>query len=333
MTTFKEIRGTAIQVVSSDPSNPETGQIWYNSSSGTLKGYQLATVNVWSSGGNLNNARKSVGSAGTQTAAIGVGGFDSDYSKKVESYNGTSWSNLTDFTSPLGRSGLAVVGTQTATLAWSGGDGVTYPAVAFLYNGTSWTTGTNMPIGRSGAAGSGTQTSALSIGGYNDDGQPGYLNTCFLYNGSWTSTGNLNTARNSLGASAGGTQTATLAFGGQINSAPTYSTNATESFNGTSWTSVNSLNTSRNGVGGAGTQTTTLAFGGNSPPSTALTATELWNGTSWTSNPTGLATARGTSGTQAGTQAAALNSSSNYPSAATEEWNTTILATRTITVS
>ena len=30
MTTFKEIRGTAVQSVSSDPTNPEVGQIWYN---------------------------------------------------------------------------------------------------------------------------------------------------------------------------------------------------------------------------------------------------------------------------------------------------------------
>jgi hypothetical protein len=29
MTTFKEIRGTTIEVVSSDPANPEAGQIWY----------------------------------------------------------------------------------------------------------------------------------------------------------------------------------------------------------------------------------------------------------------------------------------------------------------
>ncbi len=38
MTTFKEIRGTTIEVVSSDPSNPELVQTWYNNSSGTLKG-------------------------------------------------------------------------------------------------------------------------------------------------------------------------------------------------------------------------------------------------------------------------------------------------------
>ena len=324
MAAYTGIQGQNILIVDTDPANPTEGQIWYNTTSNLLKGYQFATVNAWATGGNLNNARSGVGSAGTQTAAIGVGGFTNDYSKKVESYNGTSWSNLTDFTSPLGRNGLAVVGSEPATLAWSGGDGVTYPNAVFLYDGTSWTTGTNMPIGRSGATGSGTQTSALSAGGYNDDGQPGQLNTCFLYNGSWTSIGNLNTARTNLAGSAGGTQTATLVFGGQP------PTTATESFNGTSWTSVNSLNTGRQQVGGAGTQTTALAFGGN-PPATG--ATELWNGTSWTSNPTGLATARGIPGTQAGTQTAALSASSNYPGSATEEWTGSSIQVRTITTS
>ena len=325
MATYYGTYGQKVQYLSSDPSDPQIGQVWYNSTSAALKVRGVTTTGSWASGGNLNNARSGVGSAGTQTAAIGVGGFTTDYSKKVESYNGTSWSNETDFTSPIGRSGLAVVGTEPATLAWSGGDGVTYPAVVFLYDGSTWTTGTNMPIGRSSATGSGTQTSALSAGGYNDDGQPGQLNTCFLYNGSWTSTGNLNTARSGLGGSSGGTQTATLVFGGQISVA------STESFNGTSWTSVNSLNTARQTVGGAGTQTAALAFGG-SPPASG--ATELWNGTSWTSNPTGLTTARGTAPTQAGTQTLALNASSNYPGAATEEWTGPgVGTTKTVTVS
>jgi hypothetical protein len=51
MTTFKEIRGTAIESVSSDPSNPEVGQIWYNNTIGVLKGYQLSAA-AWASGGN-----------------------------------------------------------------------------------------------------------------------------------------------------------------------------------------------------------------------------------------------------------------------------------------
>ena len=96
MTTFKEIRGTTIEVVSSDPANPELGQIWYNSSSGTLKGYK--TVNTWSAGGNLNNARRTFnGGAGTQTATIVFGGRSPatptqnvNYS---ESYNGSAWTN------------------------------------------------------------------------------------------------------------------------------------------------------------------------------------------------------------------------------------------------
>ena len=46
MTTFKEIRGTAIQSVSSDPTNPEEGQIWYNNTIGVLKGYKSIGVHL-----------------------------------------------------------------------------------------------------------------------------------------------------------------------------------------------------------------------------------------------------------------------------------------------
>ena len=86
MTTFKEIRGTAIQVVSSDPSNPEEGQIWYNSSSGTLKGYK--TVNAFSSGGNLNTARQAIGGAGTQTAGLAFGGLATADTASTEEWSG-----------------------------------------------------------------------------------------------------------------------------------------------------------------------------------------------------------------------------------------------------
>ena len=40
MTTYKEIKGTDITVVSSDPSNPVTGEVWYNTTTQKLKGYQ-----------------------------------------------------------------------------------------------------------------------------------------------------------------------------------------------------------------------------------------------------------------------------------------------------
>jgi hypothetical protein len=38
MATYKEIKGTQIEVLESDPSNPVEGQVWYNSTSNVLKG-------------------------------------------------------------------------------------------------------------------------------------------------------------------------------------------------------------------------------------------------------------------------------------------------------
>ena len=57
MATYKEIIGTNIEVVSSDPSNPVTGQVWYNTTTDQLKARQQFVGNAWSSGGNLNTGR------------------------------------------------------------------------------------------------------------------------------------------------------------------------------------------------------------------------------------------------------------------------------------
>ena len=74
MTTFKEIRGTAVQSVSSDPSNPEVGQIWYNNTIGVLKGFRGLFAGAWASGANLPSARSGGGWTGTQTAGLYFGG-------------------------------------------------------------------------------------------------------------------------------------------------------------------------------------------------------------------------------------------------------------------
>ena len=66
-----------------------------------------------------------------------------------------------------------------------------------------------------------------------------------------------------------------MAFGGDPTTADT------ETWNGSNWTEVNNLNDSRDALGGAGTNTSALAFGGNSPGTS--NGTELWNGTNWTS--------------------------------------------------
>jgi len=38
MATYIQIHGTKIPIVSSDPSNPENGQMWYNTTTHQLKG-------------------------------------------------------------------------------------------------------------------------------------------------------------------------------------------------------------------------------------------------------------------------------------------------------
>ena len=74
MVAYTEIQGQNILITATDPANPTEGQIWYNSTSNLLKGYQFAAVNAWASGGNLNTARYLLAGAGTQTAALAIGG-------------------------------------------------------------------------------------------------------------------------------------------------------------------------------------------------------------------------------------------------------------------
>ena len=74
MATYKEINGTNIEAVSSDPANPVEGQVWYNTTSQTLKGQSATTAGAWSTGGALNQGRIAAqNGAGTQTAGLVYG--------------------------------------------------------------------------------------------------------------------------------------------------------------------------------------------------------------------------------------------------------------------
>ena len=39
MATYSTIRGLIVQTIAGDPANPVEGQVWYNSTTATLKGY------------------------------------------------------------------------------------------------------------------------------------------------------------------------------------------------------------------------------------------------------------------------------------------------------
>jgi hypothetical protein len=327
MAQYTGIQGSNILIVSSDPENPVEGQIWYNTTSNLLKGYE--TLNVWSSGGNLPSARAYMGGAGTQTAGLAFGGQGAPLGT-TSAYNGTAWTNLPGNMTTIRDNMGAAGATQTAALTFGGY--TPSPAGATTasesWNGTSWTSTPSLNTARYGVTGFGIQTAALAIGGGNATGT---LSAVDSWNGSsWTSSTSLPAVLAYAGSA--GIQTAGIVFGGESTGSPTIIATS-RSWNGSAWSPSPSLNTARNSLSGAGIQTLALAFGGSAPSLSA--ATELWNGSIWTSNPTGLGTARNYIARGTGlTQTAALavgGTASPGNTAATEEW--TGLGVQTITVS
>jgi hypothetical protein len=325
VSTLKEILGTKVKSLASDPSNPVDGELWYNTTSKTFKGAEIVTSGSWATGGNLATARKNLAGAGTQTAGLAFGG-DPSPTGATEEYNGSSWTaggNLS-----TARYDLGGAGTQTAGLGF-GGFSTTLLSATEEYDGSAWTEGGNLGTARYEIGGLGTQTAGLAFGGRT----PGFFSTegntgTEEYDGtSWTAGGNLPDARREVAGA--GTQTAGLAFGG-FNGPTAFGggglgeLNKTSEYNGTSWTAGGNLATERTDLSGAGTQTAGLAFGGdtsaNSGP-TASASTEEYDGTSWAAGGN-LATARiGLGG--AGTQTAGLGfggTASYTPQTATEEY-------------
>ena len=58
MATYKEINSAGVQNFSSDPGNPLNGQVWYNTTSSTLKVAEVNTTGSWATGGNINRGIK-----------------------------------------------------------------------------------------------------------------------------------------------------------------------------------------------------------------------------------------------------------------------------------
>ena len=79
MATYKEIKGTQIEVLASDPSNPVEGQVWFNSTSNVLKGQSATSAGSWATGGNVNTARSQAG--------VGGAGDKSSASNSTEEWN------------------------------------------------------------------------------------------------------------------------------------------------------------------------------------------------------------------------------------------------------
>jgi hypothetical protein len=308
--------GDLVQTTATDPSPVTAGDVWYNTTSRTLKAAVLQAA-AWASGGNVGSSFYSGATGGTQTAAYKAGGGFPRNSTASESYNGTSWTTAGSLNTARSRLSAGVVGIQTAGLG-TGGYNTSLESATEHFNGSSWTSATSMPAGRQSAGASGLQTAALVFGGGPSP------TSSISYNGSsWTSTPSMITGGSLTGV---GTQTATLAVG-----------TVTESWNGTSWTSGTTMNSPRSQIMLGGTQTLALGSGGYSgPPATALSTVEKWNGTSWTTDAS-LNTARrigGSHGTSVGNSmvSSGINSAGSQITS-TEEYVDISAVAKTVTTS
>jgi hypothetical protein len=306
MTTYKEIRGTNIEVLASDPSNPVVGQVWYNSTDNVVKGFYV-NPGSWATGGALNLGREDATGIGTQAAAIVAGGTGAAL---VESYNGTNWTEVNDLNTARGR--LSSGGTPTSALVFAGRTPAPSTTGATeTWNGTNWTEVNDLNTARENGGGAGaSSTNGLFFGG-----DPVVAIT-ELYNGTnWAEVNNMNNARGTFNGC--GTNTAALAVAGK--NVPS-SGNKTELWNGTNWTELNNLSgASRYGVGVAGITTSALVFGGFGPAENQK-LTESWNGSSWTAV-TAMSQGRAAPAGAGTSNTAALATGGGSPTASTEEWD------------
>ena len=334
MATYKGIQGFTIQNLSADPSNPIEGQVWYNSTSNVWKVEEFSSLGSWATGGALPVGKSYLAGCGTQTAALGFGGYTYPppvTSATSEEYDGSAWT--AGGTMGTARKRLAGAGTQTAGLAFGGTD-TTYSALTEEYDGSAWTTGGVLGNARNDLGGAGTQTAGLAFGGFNlaFGPTPATRRTTLTeeYDGSaWTAGGALPTATSSMAGA--GTQTVGLGFAGYNT---TYAVQTYE-YDGSSWTAGGNLTTGRSKPGGTGTQTSALAFGGTVSGGGRTAATEQYDGTSWGAA-SSMSISRNNYPGAAGDTSAGLAWGGRTDAAdtttATEEY-TAGLGTQTITVS
>ena len=322
MATYEEIYGKRVDVLSSDPTltSANEGQVWYNSTSGTLKTVN-ANIEAWSSASALNTAIYYNCGAGDQTAALsfqGTAGPNPTTATQTEEYNGSGWS-IGGALPASRRSGIGA-GTQTAALSAGGGSAPgTAQTSTDEYNGTAWTSANALSTGRRYTAGCGTQTAAICTGGQNPSGTQ--IDSTEVYDGTnWTAGGAWpKTIRMEVLL---GTQTATLGAGGY---STTTEVEAYE-YDGSSWTATGDLNVARYVFQGFGTQTVGIVCGGEPQPA-AANKTESYDGSTFSSSPANLGnpTAQAASGVASpGTAGIIFGDASGGTTGQTEEYNKSI---------
>ena len=239
------------------------------------------------------------GATGISTAAMSGGGRAPSATNAFFTYNGSSWTAITNY--PTSGYHFHLQGPYTDVIA-SGG----YPlnTNANWWDGTSWTTAPSMSNNHGQAAHANSTAGATSGDGFVAGADPSGFNGTEHWNSAppvftkqvegqlffnsatntfketvfdipgatWASGGTKNNpSRNNA---AFGTQTATVSAGESGGS----TSNKTEEYNGTSWTEVNNLPTALASNSGAGVLTSGSSFGG----SPTVAEQYIYDGTNWT---------------------------------------------------
>jgi len=332
MAEYIEIKGIQIESLASDPPAPQAGQLWYNTTSTTIKGYGAQGTGAWASAGALNQAHQSNAfSIGIQTAGLCAGGQDtpSPSPAACETYDGTSWTEGNNINTA--RTAGVAAGTISAGVIAGGYVAESSWTTGYVnceeYNGTSWSNVNNLTTAMATTSYGtvGTQTSAMQAGRKAPPSAP--QGTCSTYDGtSWTAINEFNTAGGNNGGA--GTATAAIAMGRDYSPGPK---GIVELYDGTCWTEVANLNTAREGNSGAGTSSLCMLICGNG----GTQAVEHWNGTSFATIAS-TANQYDYNGALGGTISAAVMGG-NYPPTtpsptACEEW-TVPDATKTFTAT
>ena len=214
---------------------------------------------AWTEKGDLNVPFYYIdaGGLGTVTAALAHGGEGPSGGTGGETFNGSSWTEITNSNSNHIKAGGA--GSSTAGLSIASYPPTSPNEQVEEWNGSAWTEIADVNEGRGDGAGSGTSISAWWCGGE----APGNSAKTEVWDGTtWTESGDLNTARYAHRGS-GANQNDGLVYGGPV---PTGDAAKTELWNGSTWTEISDLATARQNIqssaGNASGSVSALASGG-----------------------------------------------------------------------
>jgi hypothetical protein len=108
MAGYNTIKGLRVKYLSEDPSNPEDGQVWYNSGTGNLRVDGIGLAGSWASSTAIPTGTQRMGAAGTSnSASLLFGGDNPSDTAQTATYEGnsSSWT------------GGGALGTATANMA------------------------------------------------------------------------------------------------------------------------------------------------------------------------------------------------------------------------